>query len=44
VISADLSGRFTGQLVVIEPLSLGHEPGLLRAARDGEVFTWLPRS
>jgi RimJ/RimL family protein N-acetyltransferase len=39
---ADFRGRFTGELVTVEPLSLDHEPGLAAAAQDAEVFTWLP--
>jgi RimJ/RimL family protein N-acetyltransferase len=39
---ADLSGSFVGELVAVEPLSIGHEPGLARAAQDPEVFAWLP--
>jgi RimJ/RimL family protein N-acetyltransferase len=38
----DLRGRFEGLLVVLEPLSLEHEQGLSEAAREGELFTWLP--
>jgi RimJ/RimL family protein N-acetyltransferase len=37
-----LSGRFTGQLVVVEPLAAEHEPGLQAAATDPEMFTWMP--
>jgi len=28
--------------VVLEPLALEHEEGLFEAARDGDLFTWLP--
>jgi RimJ/RimL family protein N-acetyltransferase len=41
---SDLVAAFTGELVLVEPLSLGHEPGLARAAREHEVFTWLPEN
>lgn len=27
---------------MLEPLDAGHEAGLIEAARDGELFTWLP--
>ena len=39
---ADLSGRLEGRLAVLEPLAARHGPGLSEAARDGELFTWLP--
>jgi RimJ/RimL family protein N-acetyltransferase len=42
-LAADLRGRFQGRLVVVEPLSEGHEEGLARAAGDGKLFTWLPQ-
>jgi RimJ/RimL family protein N-acetyltransferase len=38
----DLRGRFEGRLVVVEPLDHKHAGGLITAARDPEVFTWLP--
>ena len=38
----DLRGSFVGELVAVEPLSIDHEPGLVRAAEDQQVFTWLP--
>lgn len=38
----DLRGRFTGQLVLIEPLTAEHEPGLAAAASDPEMFAWMP--
>jgi N-acetyltransferase len=38
----DLSLRLDGRLVVLEPLSLTHGEGLGEAARDGDLFTWLP--
>jgi RimJ/RimL family protein N-acetyltransferase len=38
----ELSTRLEGRLAVLEPLSPAHEDGLLAAARDGELFTWLP--
>ncbi len=28
--------------MVLEPLSIVHEQGLAEAARDGELFTWMP--
>ncbi len=40
--AADLAGRFRGRLVVLEPLAIEHEDGLFEAARDGQLFTWLP--
>jgi RimJ/RimL family protein N-acetyltransferase len=40
--SADLRGRFTGELVVVEPLAAVHEPGLIAAASEPELFRWLP--
>jgi N-acetyltransferase len=33
--------RLEGSLVVLEPLSPEHEPGLLEAARHSEIWTWL---
>jgi RimJ/RimL family protein N-acetyltransferase len=39
---AELTGRFLGALVAVEPLSIDHEPGLALAAQDPQVFTWLP--
>jgi len=39
---AELSGSFVGELVAVEPLSVDHEPGLVRATEDQQVFTWLP--
>jgi len=39
---ADLRGSFVGELVAVEPLSIDHEPGLVAAAEDQQVFTWLP--
>jgi RimJ/RimL family protein N-acetyltransferase len=38
----DLVAGFTGELVLVEPLSLAHERGLAQAAREQEVFAWLP--
>ncbi len=40
--AADLRRRFVGRLVVLEPLSIEHESGLVAAASDPAVFTWLP--
>jgi N-acetyltransferase len=39
---ADLRGTFSGQLVRVEPLALEHEPGLIEAAGDPEMFAWMP--
>jgi RimJ/RimL family protein N-acetyltransferase len=39
---AELSGRFTGRLVVAEPLTAEHEQGLVAAAGDAEMFAWMP--
>jgi len=41
-VAADLGGRFCGRLVVVEPLSAEHEPGLITAAGDPDVFAWMP--
>jgi N-acetyltransferase len=41
-VATDLRGRFTGQLVVVEPLAAEHEPGLQAAASDPEMFAWMP--
>ena len=38
----DLRGRFAGRLVIVEPLALEHEPGLVQAASDPEMFAWMP--
>jgi RimJ/RimL family protein N-acetyltransferase len=38
----DLTGRFTGQLVVVEPLAPEHEAGLIDAATDPDMFAWMP--
>jgi len=40
--AADLRGRFTGRLVVVEPLAAEHEEGLAAAAGDAEMFAWMP--
>ncbi len=40
--AADLRGRLQGRLVVVEPLASEHETGLIRAASDPELFTWMP--
>ena len=42
VTAADLRGTFTGQLVRVEPLTAEHEPGLIDAAGDPEMFAWMP--
>jgi RimJ/RimL family protein N-acetyltransferase len=41
-VSGDLSGRFTGELVVVEPLAAEHESGLIAAANEPELFAWMP--
>ena len=40
--AADLSESFRGRLVRVEPLSAEHEAGLIEAAGDPEMFTWMP--
>src|SRR5205085_4364805 len=40
----DLRGRLEGRLVVLEPLAADHELGLFEAARDGNLFAWLPEN
>jgi N-acetyltransferase len=42
VSAADLRGTFTGRLVRVEPLAAEHEPGLIEAAGDPEMFAWMP--
>ncbi len=42
VTAADLRGTFTGRLVRVEPLTAEHEPGLIDAAGDPEMFAWMP--
>lgn len=39
---SDLTGRFSGRLVTIEPLAAEHEEGLARAASDPDMFAWMP--
>ncbi len=39
---ADLRTRLAGRLAIVEPLSLEHEPGLLAAAEDPDMFAWMP--
>jgi RimJ/RimL family protein N-acetyltransferase len=39
---ADLRGRFSGELVVVEPLAAVHEAGLIAAASEPEMFRWMP--
>jgi N-acetyltransferase len=39
---ADLNGRSTGRLVIVEPLAAEHEPGLIEAASEPELFSWMP--
>jgi RimJ/RimL family protein N-acetyltransferase len=40
--AADLNGRLTGRLAIVEPLSADHESGLLAAAEDAAMFAWMP--
>jgi N-acetyltransferase len=40
--AADLTGRFEGRLAIVEPLAPEHEPGLIEAAGEPELFTWMP--
>jgi RimJ/RimL family protein N-acetyltransferase len=40
--AADLTESFRGRLVRVEPLSAEHEAGLIEAAGDPEMFTWMP--
>jgi RimJ/RimL family protein N-acetyltransferase len=40
--AADLRGRFTGELVTVEPLAADHEQGMIEAAGDAEMFRWMP--
>jgi N-acetyltransferase len=42
VTAADLRDTFTGKLVRVEPLAAEHEPGLIEAASDPEMFAWMP--
>jgi len=42
VTAADLRGTYTGRLVRVEPLAPEHEPGLIEAAGDPEMFAWMP--
>lgn len=39
---AQLSGRFEGRLVVLEPLAPAHADGLFEAGRGEGIFTWIP--
>ena len=39
--AADLRGRLAGHVVVLEPLAPAHEPGLIAAASDPEMFRWM---
>jgi N-acetyltransferase len=41
-IATDLSGRFAGRHVIVEPLASEHEAGLIAAASDPEMFAWMP--
>ena len=40
--AADLTGRLTGRLAILEPLSADHRLGLLAAAEDAAMFAWMP--
>jgi RimJ/RimL family protein N-acetyltransferase len=40
--AADLRDTFSGRLVRVEPLAAEHEPGLIDAAGDPEMFAWMP--
>jgi RimJ/RimL family protein N-acetyltransferase len=40
--AADLSVRLVGRLAIVEPLAAEHEAGLIEAASEPELFTWLP--
>jgi RimJ/RimL family protein N-acetyltransferase len=40
--AADLRATLIGRLAIVEPLSAEHESGLLAAAEDAEMFTWMP--
>ncbi len=40
--AADLRGRFVGRLAIVEPLAEEHEQGLMQAAGEPELFTWMP--
>ena len=38
----ELSGRFEGRFVVLEPLARGHLDGLFRAGQGEGMFKWIP--
>jgi N-acetyltransferase len=40
--AADLSATLSGRLVRVEPLTAEHEPGLIEAAADPDMFAWMP--
>ncbi len=40
--AADLGGRVAGRLAIVEPLGPEHEPGLIEAASEPELFHWMP--
>lgn len=42
VAAAELRCSLTGRLVRVEPLAAEHEAGLVRAAGDPDMFTWMP--
>ncbi|MGI8506381.1 MAG: GNAT family N-acetyltransferase [Solirubrobacteraceae bacterium] len=39
---ADLEVRRAGRLAIVEPLAPEHEPGLIEAASEPELFAWMP--
>ena len=41
-LSARLDGRLDGRLAIVEPLTAENAPGLIVAAADPELFTWMP--
>lgn len=42
IAAADLRRSLAGRLVRVEPLAAEHETGLVQAAGDQEMFTWMP--
>ena len=40
--ASPLGQRFSGRLVVVEPLAAEHEHGLIEAAAEAELFRWMP--
>jgi len=41
-VAADLASAFDGRLVRVVPLAAEHEAGLIQAASDAGMFTWMP--